>query len=157
MKDLLFDIGLELSPPRPPDPSLLISQAVPSKKHNDNLLNTFQIAFQNFFYRPSKFFVVQSILYLCSHSQCYLIHMFLPTVLSFFLRLPLFFDSFLQVYYGISTSLFFSARSYNFVEFSMMLRYVAKVLYLVEDILFEKCSRLLQLVSSDTEPGKSCH
>jgi hypothetical protein len=27
MKDLLFDTGLELSPPRPPDPSLLISQA----------------------------------------------------------------------------------------------------------------------------------
>jgi hypothetical protein len=43
IKDLLFDTGLELSPPRPPDPSLLISQAVPSKKQND-LLNTFQIA-----------------------------------------------------------------------------------------------------------------
>jgi hypothetical protein len=51
----------------------------------------------------------------------------------------------------------FVARSFIFVEFSMMLLCVAKVLYLVEDILFEKCSRLLQLVSPDTEPGKSCH
>jgi hypothetical protein len=48
---MLFS-GLELSPPRPPDPSLLISQAVPSKKQNDNLLNTFQIAkFSKKFYQ----------------------------------------------------------------------------------------------------------